>query len=170
MAAAGTVLPAEKVPAPYCRTIELDFAGDPALSRNGKRVKERRTDMNAVSILIMILLVVVIALAGYTAVHRMRKGNACCGTKSETVRRHFVSDRNKSHYPYLAEAQVTQMTCDNCAARVENALNQEEDIWASVRIDTKKALIRSKKPIDQNRIKSLIVQAGYGMGTIHIIR
>jgi copper chaperone CopZ len=119
--------------------------------------------MNAVSILLIGLLAAVVLLAAAAAVRRMKKGSACCGPKGETVKRTGVSDRNKQHYPYLAEAVITQMTCDNCAARVENALNREEGIWAKVRIDTHKALIRGKQPVDREKVRRAVVREGYGM-------
>ena len=126
--------------------------------------------MNAVSIALLLFLAAGILFAGFAAIHRMKKGSSCCGGKEETVRRKGVSDRNRAHYPYLAEARINLMTCDNCAARVENALNQEDGVWASVRIDTGKALIRSKQPVDETRIRSRIIQAGYGVEAFRMLR
>jgi copper chaperone CopZ len=58
------------------------------------------------------------------------------------------------------------MTCDNCAARVENALNSLEGIWASVRIDTGKARILSKETVDERKIREAVRGAGYGVGKL----
>ncbi len=124
--------------------------------------------MNVFSILILLVLVAGIIMAFSVSARRMKKGSSCCGEKGEKVPRNGVSDRNKAHYPYRAEAVITQMTCDNCAARVENALNREDGIWATVRIGTGKAVIRAKKPIEQEKIRHIIAQTGYGMGAFTV--
>ena len=112
------------------------------------------------------LVAVVILYAAYKTVSRSKKGSACCGEHEAGVKRIGVSDRDKSHYPYEACAVITGMTCDNCAARVENALNRIDGIWASVSIDSKKARILSKQPIDAYTLKEAVIQEGYGISEI----
>ncbi|MBP3871828.1 MAG: heavy-metal-associated domain-containing protein [Faecalicoccus sp.] len=106
----------------------------------------------------------------YKTISRSRKGSACCGEHEGSIKRIGPADRNKSHYPYEASADIMGMTCDNCAARVENALNKIDGIWASVSIDSKKAKILSKEPLDVHSIKDAVIEEGYGIDNIEIKR
>ncbi len=113
--------------------------------------------------LIILAVLALIGWAAYTAYQRFHKGSACCGTREEGPKKVSVRDRNPAHYPYTAEARITGMTCENCARRVENALNTQEGIWAAVRIDTHKAVIRCKTEPQEKDIRDLVHGAGYGV-------
>lgn len=119
--------------------------------------------MNAPTVLAALAAAALLGFAVRRVYFRARRGSACCGDKPEPVRRTRVADRQKSHYPYVLIALITGMTCDNCAARVENALNAREGVWASVRVDTARAVIRSKAPISPAEVRSIVHQAGYGV-------
>ena len=122
--------------------------------------------MNVSDILLIAALAVGCASAIYYSVRRARKGSECCGDIAGKVRRTGPADHKRSHYGFRAEAEITGMTCDNCAARVENALNSLEGIWASVRIDTGKARILSKETVDERKIREAVRGAGYGVGKL----
>ncbi|MBQ8953570.1 MAG: heavy-metal-associated domain-containing protein, partial [Clostridia bacterium] len=53
------------------------------------------------------------------------------------------------------------MTCENCARRVENALNALEGVWATVRIDTHTARVRCKTEPDEAALRGAVTGAGY---------
>ena len=112
--------------------------------------------------ILTVLVLALLAWAVYAAVRRFRKGSSCCG-EHETVRKAAVRDRNPSHYPYTVEAEVTGMTCENCARRVENALNGLDGVWAKVRIDSRKAVIRCKELPQEAAIRSVVREVGYGL-------
>lgn len=128
--------------------------------------RETGREMNVSDILLIAALAVGCASAIYYSVRRARKGSGCCGETAAKVRRTGPADHKRSHYSYRAEAEITGMTCENCAARVENALNSLEGIWASVHIDTGKARILSKKNIDELKIREAVRGAGYGVGKL----
>lgn len=114
----------------------------------------------AVNALVIVLVVAVAAVAAVFAVRRVRKGGGCCG-EHETVKRRGASDRNPAHYPYGAELTIGGMTCENCARRVENALNELEGTWATVRIDGCRARVRCKQPPDEAALRRAVREAGY---------
>lgn len=122
------------------------------------------------NVLLIVLVGLIIAFGLYKTISRSKQGSACCGKHEENIKRVGPSDRNKSHYPYEAKADIMGMTCDNCAARVENALNKLDGIWASVSINSKKAKILSKEPIDISLIKNAIIKEGYSIDHIEIKR
>ncbi len=121
--------------------------------------------MNGISMALFVLVALLVCYAVFRSCSRFRKGSACCGERTESTKRLGVADKSRKHYPFLAEAEITGMTCDNCAAKVENALNSLDGIWAAVRIDTQKAVIRGKQPIEESLIREAVHRAGYGVGT-----
>lgn len=114
-----------------------------------------------------IVLAAGLALAVIAAVvvarRRATKGSACCGDIDEAPTRLRVSDRNKAHYPYRTTLEIGGMTCENCAIKVENALNSLPGTWATVSIASKQAVVRTKAEPDPRILRDAITQAGYVM-------
>ena len=104
------------------------------------------------------------ALAGWAlwaALRRAKKGGGCCGDRAEAVPKAPVADRNKAHYPYAVEMKIGGMTCENCARRVENALNALDGVWARVRLDGGEAQVLCKAPPEEQALRQAVAQAGY---------
>ena len=112
-------------------------------------------------ILLPLALALLLVWAVRTTVRRSRKGGGCCGEHEETVKRASVSDRNRAHYPYETVLRIGGMTCDNCARKVENALNALPGTSAKVRIDTKTAIVRTKEAPDEALLRTAVSDAGY---------
>ena len=113
------------------------------------------------NVAIVIILAAVIGWAVYHTIQKSKKGGGCCGEHEETEKRVKVKDRNVRNYPYTVELKIGGMTCDNCARRVENALNGLKDTWAAVRIDGSRAVVRTKNTPDEEQIRETVRQAGY---------
>lgn len=92
---------------------------------------------------------------------RQTQGSACCGDRGQAVVRTRVADRNKAHYAHETTLNIGGMTCDNCAARVENALNELPGTWATVSIATHTAVVRSKETPDLDELRAAVAHAGY---------
>lgn len=112
------------------------------------------------NVAIIVLLAVLLAAAGFYALRRARRGGGCCG-EHEAVRRIGAADRNPAHYPHAVELKIGGMTCENCARRVENALNALDGVWASVKIDGCRAKVRCKATPDEAAIRRAVREAGY---------
>ena len=100
------------------------------------------------SVVITVLAAALIVFAVYQTVQKARgnsKMASCCGS-GEPVRRKSVADRDASHYPYRYKLAIENMKCSNCAANVENALNDVEGNWAKVNLGKKEADVLSKLP------------------------
>lgn len=111
--------------------------------------------------IIIIAVAVVIALAVSHTVKKAQKGGGCCGEHEAAEKKVRVSDRNKSHYPYITELKIGGMTCENCSRRVENALNSLDGVWAAVDIGSRRATVRTKKKPDVNELRRAVMNAGY---------
>lgn len=115
--------------------------------------------MNTGTELILIILAAVGLVALRGAIKRIAHG--CCGTSGPKLRRIKVDDRDRSHYPHEARLSIEGMSCQNCAFRVENALNSMDGIWATVNLGKKIALIRGKQPLDETKLRKAVANAGY---------
>ena len=112
---------------------------------------------------IIAILVLIIGLAVYSTIRRIRYGSSCCGERDPAEKKIKVADTNINNYPYTYTLQVDGMHCANCARRVENALNRIEGRWATVDIGRKEVLLRSKREETEKEIGSVIDSAGYTM-------
>lgn len=111
--------------------------------------------------IIILLLAAVLICAVVLMIQRRKKGSACCGTTAEKLKRIPVSDKNKSHYPYHVRLRITAMTCENCAIRVENALNKMDGVWAKVDKASGIADVRMKEEMDIKALCKTVAEAGY---------
>lgn len=110
----------------------------------------------AIAALVLIVFAVLV-IKGY--MKRMTSG--CCGTSGgEKVEKIKVTDKDKSHYPYLAELTIDGMVCGNCAQRVENALNVLDGVWAKVDVSTKTATVRMKQPVEERVLRDTVNHIG----------
>ena len=116
------------------------------------------TALNAVLIAALLLLA---AWALRRTLIRSRKGGGCCGEHESAEKKVTVSDRNKTHYPYAVLLQIGGMTCENCARKVENALNLLDGTWAVVSISGGSAKVLSKTPPDEAALREAVRGAGY---------
>lgn len=111
---------------------------------------------------LLVLVLACVVVAGVVAMRkRARQGSACCGEREEAPQRVRVTDRNKAHYPYVTTLAVGGMTCENCAIKVENALNVLPDTWATVSIDSHEARVLTKDAPNEATLRAAIREAGY---------
>lgn len=116
--------------------------------------------MSGGTAIIIIILVLICIFSVKSYVKKLRSG--CCGSGGDGPEKRIrVADKNKEHYPYVVSAEIEGMVCGNCAARVENALNSMDGVWAKVDLSNKRALIRSKAPVKEEDIKSAVRKQGY---------
>lgn len=114
------------------------------------------------NLLLGLALAAVLAWAVWHSVKKAKKGGGCCG-EHETVALDPVKDRNPAHYPYLVSLELGGMSCENCARRVANALNQLEGVWARVDLSSKRAEVRCKEQPVETMLRRAVSEAGYAV-------
>ncbi len=119
-----------------------------------------------IEIIIVIVITVAVAWGIYEIVKKSKHGGGCCGEHDEAEKRVTVKDRNKAHYPYIITLKIEGMTCENCARRVENALNSLDGIWAQVDIGSHIAKVRCKQLADDKQLIKTVTQSGYAASKI----
>lgn len=110
------------------------------------------------TVIIVLILVAIAVLSVMSYVKKLRSG--CCGASDEKVKRVRVADRDKSHYPYSVVLTVDGMVCGNCAARVENALNALDGVWASADVEHGTVAVRMKQAPEERLLRSTVNQIG----------
>ena len=106
-------------------------------------------------IIVIVLLVVLLAAVGRIKKH-FRGG--CCGSGSQTIR-----DKKTLTAPVIGVKLLTVegMHCENCAIRVENAVNRLEGALCKVDLRRKTAAVSFSAPIPDALLKETVEQLGY---------
>ena len=113
-----------------------------------------------------IIVLAVIAIGMFFGLRRIAastRGKSCCsdGASGRKAKKVVVLDTDESHYPYSDELLIGGMSCDGCAQNVENALNAQDGVWATVTFADHTARVRSKNPIDREALETAVRGAGY---------
>lgn len=103
----------------------------------------------------IILVVVFIGLRS-TAKHFKGEGGCCGG--SSTVR---IKPKKLKHVVKRRTVLIDGMSCEHCKNRVESRLNELDGISAKVNLKTETAEISMEKEISDEKIREVIVKAGY---------
>ena len=125
--------------------------------------------MRPVDVVLVVAVLVVLAVAVRRFVGTVLGTRDCCsGGKKDTgpVRRGPVAevevrDTDPTHYPYVARLGVGGMTCERCVANVTAALDAMGGTWATAELSGGQALLRSKRPIEEARVREALEAAGY---------
>lgn len=113
--------------------------------------------------LIVLVLAALVLWGAWRVILRLRRGSACCGEHEAAVKRVSVADRNRAHYPYRVRLTLGGMTCENCARRIENALNALPGVWARVDLSARTASVLCKTEPDEALLRETVRSAGYAV-------
>lgn len=114
-----------------------------------------------------IIVIVLIAICIYAVKSYMGKlAHGCCGGESDSPKNIKVKDKHSEHYPYSATIKIDGMTCSHCKTRVENALNENDGVWAEVNLKDGLADVKMKKPYSADELKRIVTKAGYTVESI----
>ena len=113
------------------------------------------------TLIICLILLVIIALAVKSIIYRIKHGSACCGERDVAPKKIIINDKNKSHYPFEYIIKIDGMHCSNCVRFVENALNSEKGLWATVNLEKKEARILAKSQMEKKFLEKIVLDAGY---------
>ncbi len=113
----------------------------------------------AATIVICVVLAVICVYAVVS--YRKKLKNGCCGSGGDTVKKIRPRDNNTDHYPHKAVVYINGMTCENCAARVENAFNAKEGFYAKVNLRKKCADVWCMNEPDDKDMRQTVMRSGY---------
>ncbi len=107
------------------------------------------------------IMILILALVVVLAVLRARKhfrGGGCCGSGSNTIRSH-----KKLNQPVICKKVLTieGMHCENCQARVENAINRFPQAACTVDLRKKAATVSLCAPLSDQELTEAVEKLGY---------
>lgn len=107
---------------------------------------------------IIIGILVVVVLIALVRSRKHFKGGGCCGSTGNTIR-----SKKTLTEPKIGEKIMTieGMTCENCEARVENALNRLDGVAAKVNWKKKSAVISYSTQVSDEVLKDAVERMGY---------
>lgn len=103
----------------------------------------------------------ILILAGILTFRKHLRSGCCAGGSDAAPKKIRVKDRNVRHYPYLKILRIDGMVCQNCASRVQNALNSIDGTYASVDLGKQEADVRMKTPLPDELLRRTVARAGY---------
>ena len=116
------------------------------------------------TVLTILIVAVLTAIGIYAVINYRRKlKSGCCGAGGDDGPAGLVEvkDRDESHYPYRAQMNIGGMTCEKCVARVQNALNRIDGVWAKVDLASGSADIRYKDEKLVTQMRMAVSNNGY---------
>lgn len=107
-------------------------------------------------IVILVLLAVIAVAVGHFRKHF--SGGGCCGSAGTAIRREKTLAE-----PPIGEVVfcVEGMHCENCQARIENALNSLEGVACRVDLREKTVTVTYSRPVPQEELHRRIENLGY---------
>lgn len=117
------------------------------------------------------VIVLILALIGVIAVRSYSKKltSGCCGADGDSEKKVRVKDKNINNYPYAVKIDVEGMHCKNCSEHLENMLNSEDGVWASVNFKNKEAIVHMKQKLSDSELMKIVARAGYFAKDIAVI-
>lgn len=105
---------------------------------------------------IIVAVIVVLVLVGLrSALKHMKGQGGCCGGET------YVSKKKLQNVTGRKTAIVEGMTCENCKARVERAVNDLDGLAGQVNLKKKEVRISMERDVDDEIIRAAIERAGY---------
>lgn len=118
---------------------------------------------NGIENAIIIAVILIIVVLGLLRSKKHFSGGGCCETGSKTIRTH-----KKLTEPVIGTRVLTVkgMTCENCRARVENAINHYNGVVCKVDLKKKTATVSFSQPIEDSLLKQTVEKLGYSVTDI----
>ena len=106
--------------------------------------------------IIIFIVVILVAVSIRPALKHMRGQGSCCGGGGT-----YVSKKKLQNVTARKTAVVEGMTCENCKARVERAINDLDGLAGQVNLRKKEVRISMERDVDDEVIRAAIEKVGY---------
>jgi len=113
------------------------------------------------NIIVIAVLAVIIAVALFFTIRRIKYGSSCCGSKDVKQKKVHVKDKNRDHYPYVYKMEIDGMHCSGCVRKIENSFNAKEGMWAIADLEKKELMLRCKEKLNRENAGDTVSSAGF---------
>lgn len=107
-------------------------------------------------IILILLLAAVLAAGGYHSIKHLKGQGGCCGGGNT-----YVYKKKLKNVTARKTFRVEGMSCENCAARVTNALNDLPGVAAKVSLRKKEVAISMEQETAEEVLIAAIEKCGY---------
>ena len=116
--------------------------------------------MNATisNIIIIVIVVAILFFAVRSSLAHFKGEGACCGGGGKAKP---IKPQKLDKVIATRLVGIEGMVCDNCALRVQNALNSVEGINAKVKLSRSTAIVKLGREITDAEITEIITNLGY---------
>lgn len=115
--------------------------------------------MSAADLISIVILVIIIFVAVKYSIPHFKGEGVCCGGGGS--KRKAVKPKKLDKVVSVKIVKIDGMTCKNCVARVQNALNSVDGISAKVSLGSKSANVKLGRDISDSEISDIISNLGY---------
>lgn len=124
---------------------------------------ERQNMENAI---ILLILVVILAFALKETIRHFKGQGACCGGGSGSRESKIPKKKLSGTVIGKKTVRIEGMHCENCVKSVTKAINQLEGASAKVSLKEKKAVVSYDRPLDNEKLKKAVENAGFKVVSI----
>lgn len=110
-----------------------------------------------INIFIVIVLVVAVVFAIWGSYIHLKGGGACCGGGSSVEKR---KKKLNGEIVFRKWVRIDGMVCENCKARVQNALNEIEGLSADVNLKKAVAKVDAIRDVSDDEMQKAVLRAG----------
>ena len=114
------------------------------------------------TVIICILLALIIIFAVVNSAKHFRGEGGCCGGGSDIK----VKKKKLANVKETLVISIDGMTCKNCSMRIQNKLNEMDNVSADVNLHKKQAVVEIEDGVLQEDIKSALERLGYTVTNI----
>ncbi|HIR14283.1 MAG TPA: heavy-metal-associated domain-containing protein [Candidatus Choladousia intestinavium] len=118
------------------------------------------------SAIILLILVVILAFALKETIRHFKGQGACCGGGSGSRESKIPKKKLSGTVIGKKTVRIEGMHCENCVKSVTKAINQLEGASAKVSLKEKKAVVSYDRPLDNEKLKKAVENAGFKVVSI----
>ena len=116
--------------------------------------------------IILLILVVILAFALKETIRHFKGQGACCGGGSGSRESKISKKKLSGTVIGKKTVRIEGMHCENCVKSVTKAINQLEGASAKVSLKEKKAVVSYDRPLDNEKLKKAVENAGFKVVSI----
>ena len=121
------------------------------------------TNGTITDIIVIAVIAVMMFFAVKSSVKHFKGEGACCGGGGKPA---LIKPKKPARVIATKKILIEGMTCDHCAARIQNALNALDGVCAKVKRNRGLAIVQLGRDIDDEVLRQTITDLGYTVSGI----
>lgn len=110
------------------------------------------------NIIIILVIAIIIFFAVKNTISHFKGDGGCCGGGSGVKK---IRPKKLEKVVAVKTIRIEGMVCDNCSARIHNALNSIDGVNAKVNRSKGLAVVKLGREFDEEKLKKAVTDLGY---------